>query len=510
MSEDMILKVIIQQENREAELSHQPGRTALQTMREGGIALPSLCDGMGRCGRCMIRFQGAAPLPTQADRAALTPVQLREGYRLACTCRPVKDCVIETAFDTGQRIQTVTASHIGRAEPAGEIGDEKETAVAVDIGTTTIAMELRGGKSGRVLDTYTCVNPQSAYGTDVIARIRAGMEGQGEKLQKLVQGVLRTGLKQFRELAEKEKLCQPELMVISCNTTMGHIFMGYPLESLGQSPFRPVNIGPVKMEWEGLQTCLVPGISAFVGGDILSGLYACGLCGKEKEEAGKGGWLFIDLGTNAEMVMGVEGRLAGTAAAAGPAFEGRGRGGTLGAERIAAIAALLEQGIIDETGLLQEPYFRNGAEVELPPDGDKKGAGKKVRITQEDIRDIQMAKGAVRTGIDFMARALTGGSYEQIRRVYVAGGLGFYLDKGAAVRIGLIPARLESRLETVGNTSLAGAALLGRELLKEGKSSGRQEAGVLKALEDYAARVEVFNLAESPGFEESYISYMNF
>ena len=530
----MKLKVRLQKEKREIELSHEPGRTALQTMREGGVTLPSLCDGMGKCGKCKVRFIGTAPLPSQADRAVLDPVQLREGYRLACMARPMKDSVIETAFDMSQRIGTVTASHIGDEQTEEDRWEdrieeeikgtdaEKQTLIAVDIGTTTIAMELRRAASGKVLDVYTCLNPQSAYGTDVIARIRAGIEGHGGKLQQLVQGVLKAGIRQFSQMAEREKLCPPKKMVISCNTTMGHIFMGYPLNSLGQSPFQPVNIGAVSLEWEGLQTFLVPGFSAFVGGDILSGLYACGLCDKELYDKDlydtglygqekEGNWLFIDLGTNAEMAMGIGGRIVATAAAAGPAFEGRGRGGALGAERIAAIAVLLEQGILDETGLMREPWFEKGAEVQIDiPDGKGGREKKKVWITQEDIRDIQMAKGAVRTGIHFMAKALTGGSYEQIERVYVAGGLGFYLDQSAAARIGLVPEQLQSKMKTVGNTSLAGAGLLGRELWRAEGLPTEQVWDVMKGLEDYAVGIHVFNLAESPGFEENYINFMNF
>lgn len=499
MSKEIVLKVRTKGKEKnmeqEIELSHQPGKTALDTMREGGVILPSLCNGLGKCGKCMVRFVGYVPLPTQADRALLSPQELREGYRLACTAKPAKSAVIETDFDFREQIRTITESVMQEAVP-DEMEEEvcRETVIAVDIGTTTVAMHLVAAESGRRLDTYTCLNPQRVYGADVISRIRAGMDGKGEHLQALIREELGKGCRQLVQTAERLSFSAPEKMMISCNTVMGHIFMGYPLDGLGHSPFQPVSLKAEYTEWEGMEVCLVPGISAFVGGDIISGVYACGLCERNTESGD--GWLFLDLGTNAEMVMGMDGHLTATAAAAGPAFEGRGRGGALGAERMEAMALLLDQGMMDETGLLREDCFEEGAEVKL-------SSGKKVRILQEDIRDIQMAKAAVRTGIDFMLRTMPEGSYEKIRHVYLAGGLGFYLSAETAARIGLIPGELAGRVQTVGNTSLAGAVSLAVNWQKHGKKEAEQ-------LEIYGEQIEVFNLAETEGFEEIYIGYMNF
>lgn len=239
------------------------------------------------------------------------------------------------------------------------------------------------------MDTHTCLNPQRSYGADVISRIQAGAEGEGERLKRMVREALAHGIGQMVKRSAK-----PKLMIISANTVMEHLFMGYPVESLGKSPFLPVNIKTVTMDYLGIPTVLLPGISAFVGGDIVSGLYACGLCPSAEKESGI--WLFLDLGTNAEMVIGKGSRLICTAAAAGPAFEGKGKRGGRGSERIEAIASVLEKGIVDKTGLLKEPYFENGIEAELE---NKK---EKIWICQEDIRDIQMAKAAVRAGIYFL------------------------------------------------------------------------------------------------------------
>ncbi len=521
MSERIKVIVIDRENNIEKELFHDREQALLYTLREGGIILPSLCGSMGKCGKCQVRFCGYAPFPGQTDRAVISPDKLREGYRLACTACPGKDCVIETAFEKERGIDVVVESRTedvlregslrekedrdkdggcgkGQQDVLPEKEKAKGLAAAVDIGTTTIAVQMIEAWTGHILDTYVCLNPQGSYGMDVISRIQAGTEGHGEELRRLVREALEAGIRRMAENPGDGKQRKLEKIVIAANTAMGHLFMGYPVESLGKSPFRPVNIGAVQTDFLGTPAALIPGISAFVGGDIISGLYACGLCRQTNRV-----WLFLDLGTNAEMVIGDGRRLACTAAAAGPAFEGKGRYGATGAERISAIAYLLEQGLIDKTGLLREPYFETGIETEIEK------PGKKVWVFEEDIRDIQMAKAAIRAGIYFLMEHLGIKGLEEVEKVYIAGGLGFYLDKKAASRIGLIPAEWLEKIETMGNTALAGARLLARELCKEDYRAG-SGMEVMNCLEKAALKAESFQLAEEASFEKIYIDYMNF
>lgn len=544
MSERIKITVIEEADRDAAEsvLFHDTEKTLLHTLREGGIMPPSLCGSIGKCGRCQVRFWEQAPLPSQTDRAMIAPDKLREGYRLACMARPKKACRVEIAFEKEKGIDVVVKSSVkgerldrggvenggrewqnagnnGRGNVCEKCYDGKAaagvgTAVAVDIGTTTIAMQLIETESGQVLDTHTCLNPQRSYGADVISRIQAGAEGEGERLKRMVREALAHGIGQMVKRSAK-----PKLMIISANTVMEHLFMGYPVESLGKSPFLPVNIKTVTMDYLGIPTVLLPGISAFVGGDIVSGLYACGLCPSAEKESGI--WLFLDLGTNAEMVIGKGNRLICTAAAAGPAFEGKGKRGGRGSERIEATASVLEKGIVDKAGLLKEPYFENGIEAELE---NKK---EKIWICQEDIRDIQMAKAAVRAGIYFLMERMGIRDVDEIGRVYVAGGFGFYLKRKAAVEIGLLPAKLEEKIEVVGNTSLAGAKSLLADIgsmdtgyiLSRGEAvgmtdlTGREKIPGMEAvfeLEKAVRNAEVFQLAKEPFFQEKYIEYMNF
>lgn len=574
MSKPITVTVINEYEKQPLRLLQESGQTVLHTMRESGMELPAFCDGIGKCGRCRIRFDGYAPLPTPTERALLEPEWLRKGYRLACMARPVKDCVVECAFVQEQTMDVVTESRVTNPQYVETIQDVKpiqrvklksiaddsrgqqrikETMIAVDIGTTTIAMQLMDIAHGEVLETYTCMNPQRSYGADVISRIKAASEGAGERLQELVSEALKDGVRQLKKRIAKYETMEghtelegtvdlynvekPQVLCIACNTAMGHIFLGYDTSGLGKSPFRAIDLRMIETEWEGLRTIVLPGISAFVGGDVVAGLYAWGLCdaetgnsethGADTEESDTKNvapWLFIDLGTNAEMVMGAGGCVVCTAAAAGPAFEGRGKDGALAADRVAAVAKLLKQGLVDETGLLAEPYFSKGIEVEVCS-GEEPGK-KSVFITQEDIRQLQMAKAAVRTGIHFLMEKLGIKEYEQIQKVWVAGGFGFFLDMDAAGRVGLLPENVSMKAESVGNTALAGAGRLGRlfataseENVKckaEFKSKGSDRKDnvswntVREMVEKYTQTAEVFNLAEETMFEQIYVEFMNF
>ena len=225
----------------------------------------------------------------------------------------------------------------------------------------------------------------------------------------------------------------------------------------------------------------MPGISAFVGADITAGHLACGFAECEDGECR----LFIDLGTNGEMAIGRGDRLICTAAAAGPAFEGGAGVNVPGTDMIALLAEMLEGGVIDETGLLKEPFFDTGWQ---------KG---ELRITQQDIRGLQMAKAAVCAGVELLMEAM-GTDASRIDKVFLAGGFGYFLDVEKAARIGLFPPQLAGRVTAVGNTSLLGACLYG------GEESLRKKA------EAMCRRAEVLNLAELPGFEQKYLERLNF
>lgn len=372
---------------------------------------------------------------------------------------------------------------------AAETADEIPTLVAVDLGTTTIGMYLINAVTGEQMGVFVSLNPQQIHGADVISRISNANAGKKEELQALITENIENGVKKL----VKERT--PKLIVISGNTVMGHLLMGYDVESLGVYPFKAEHLEQAETAICGIKTILMPGISAFIGGDVVSGLYTLGF--KDSKEVS----LLIDLGTNAEMVIGNCDRMLALSAAAGPAFDQK----VYGSQLIKAVAQILTEEKADRTGCLAEEYFELGCI-----------AGRTL-VKQEEIRELQKAKAAVAAGITLLAREY-GVQLSEIRKVYIAGGLGFYLDLDAAVEIGLFPKEFVGKMEAVGNTSLEGAYRYGLALEQDVKEPDHQTDGLDYAgqtkpereLKELLSKVRELNLAELEGFEETYINAMNF
>lgn len=354
---------------------------------------------------------------------------------------------------------------------------------AADIGTTTVAM-LLFGRDGSVRDRYVAVNPQTAWGADVISRIRAAEDKDvAGKLQQEIRNVLEQGLRRFAlDLEPGESL----YLAVAANTAMSYLLMGWDTSELGRAPFYASRLSGGSFTLGGYSCFLYPGLSAFVGGDILAGIFACGM--EEKEEI----TLLIDLGTNGEMVLGNRRRRISCATAAGPAFEGGVNRGIWGADMVSLLARLLREGVMDETGLLADPYFDKGIRI-----GN-------VQVTQEAVRSVQLAKAAIRAGTEILLKGYGIGA-DQVDRVVLAGGFGYYLKPADAARIGLIPEELAGKAQPGGNTALAGCLKAGGQILEEGSPEGLE-----KLLAGIASNTEVINLAEEESFGDIYIQQMWF
>lgn len=405
-----------------------------------------------------------------------------------------KEASVVTDSVNAPRVSGSLAALNGLAESgmqagAAETADEIPTLVAVDLGTTTIGMYLINAVTGEQMGVFVSLNPQQIHGADVISRISNANAGKKEELQALITETIESGVKKL----VKERT--PKLIVISGNTVMGHLLMGYDVESLGVYPFKAEHLEQAETAICGIKTILMPGISAFIGGDVVSGLYTLGF--KDSKEVS----LLIDLGTNAEMVIGNCDRMLALSAAAGPAFDQK----VYGSQLIKAVAQILTEEKADRTGCLAEEYFELGCI-----------AGRTL-VKQEEIRELQKAKAAVAAGITLLAREY-GVQLSEIRKVYIAGGLGFYLDLDAAVEIGLFPKEFVGKMEAVGNTSLEGAYRYGLALEQDVKEPDHQTAGLDYAgqtkpereLKELLSKVRELNLAELEGFEETYINAMNF
>lgn len=367
----------------------------------------------------------------------------------------------------GQNFTDVCAYHRGKR------------LVTVDIGTTTIAMQLHR-TDGTVEDYYAQVNPQTRYGADVLSRIEAAKDlTVAKELQSMVCEVLRQGFQQFQT---RITMGETLLAVIAANTTMTYLLMGFDAQELGRAPFHANHLDYAVETVCGVECLICPGLSAFVGGDIFAGMAAYDMWAKDDMT------LLIDLGTNGEMVLGNRNRMIACSTAAGPAFEGGVNKGIWGADMIRLLEKLLQEGIMDETGLLADSYFDNGVRV-----GD-------VCVTQQSIRAVQLAKGAIRAGIEILVKEY-GIEYTDIDRVVLAGGFGYYLNPSSAAAIGLLPQELAGKTVAGGNTALAGALKLGCDYLHRGEV----------CFEEYdREKVRALNLAQRPEFEELYLGYLDF
>lgn len=498
------------------------GQSVWQTLQEQGIFVPAPCGGKGLCGKCRIRVcQGQIPV-TAEDAAFFSAADLQNGWRLACRAIPDEDIEVIVPTCETNIFASLGSPRDGVKEPADP---SHSYGAAVDIGTTTLAVALVDMTQRRIVDTVTALNRQTRFGADVISRIQAANTGRGRVLQQAVQQEL---LRMLQTLLHRYQGLQVTRIAVAGNTTMEHLFMGYSCSGLGTWPFSPVSLGGETVPavqvfgkdspaWMSACTVtLLPGISTYVGADITAGLWACGLPGKG------GPALFLDLGTNGEMALAADGRITVASAPAGPALEGGniscGTGsipgaicgadmlhgrvqlrtiadappvGICGTGVIEATAMLLKSGILDAAGKLQEPYFHDGFLLAQRADGDT------LRLTQKDIREIQMAKGAIRAGMEVLMAHCGIGS-EALAQVYVAGGFGYYLNPEKAAAIGLLPADCIGQAAVSGNTSLAGAAAV---LTDE------------RALADmqYICRIAEENiLGNDDMFQTLYIQYMNF
>ncbi|MBD5482425.1 MAG: DUF4445 domain-containing protein [Lachnospiraceae bacterium] len=503
-------------------LTAEKNENLLTVLKRGGLYLRD-CGGNGSCGKCKVRFLTGAPLPKTGERALLSAGELRAGVRFACrhTVSVGMELAIEAeavsipdvvgvlpdacdaegtqradACDAeGARRSDACDAEGARRSDAGDAASAQRTDAedsvglptggaggapalvfaAVDIGTTTIAM--RGMCGGKEVGAYAALNPQRVYGADVVSRISAGMQGHAEEMRQQICACLAEGVRLIKEQCGRT----PAYMVIAANTTMVHLLCGDPVEPLSAFPFEPVNIKPQQIVVAGIPAYIICGISAFVGGDIVSGMAAMGLHKESNLQ------LFIDLGTNGEIVLGKKGTFLCTATAAGPAFEGNSSADLMGADLIQIAAGLLDEGLMDAHGLLREPYFTEGI--------TRAGA----HVTQESIRELQKAKAAIAAGIELLLEQY-GAAAGEVSGVLLAGGFGYYLNPDAAVRIGLLSDAFAGKIRAVGNTALKGACLLGN-----GDMSG------------FAARTKqltkgctYLNLAAQEKFEKKYISHLDF
>jgi len=396
--------------------------------------------------------------------------------------------------------------------------------LAVDLGTTKIAAHLVDLATGRTLEARGVMNPQIAYGEDVIARIAYAMQGE-DQAEELRQAAVRAVNDLASELCALIGRSRQEIAeaVVVGNTAMHHLFLGLPVRQLGLAPYLPAVIDSLdfKAREVGLEIApggyvhLLPNIAGFVGADHVAMLLATGIYRAGEKVIG------LDIGTNTEVVLRVEERLLACSTASGPAFEGahirhgmRAAPGAIERLRITdtrveyqtidnappvglcgsgildAVAQLLKAGVLNEQGSMKEhPRVRrgkDGPEFVLVAQGEG-GGGQEVVITRADVGEIQLAKGAMRAGINVLLDE-AGLSAEEVDKIVIAGAFGTYIDVDSAVTVGMVPPLPLSRFIQVGNAAAMGARLA--------LISTEQRA----LAEEIARQVEYIELTNDPRF----------
>lgn len=508
----MIVKWI----NKEIEvLSEEP---LLDILRQHDVYFPLYCGGGGYCGKCLIQVKDGWLPVTGADRQYLTEGQIKAGYRLGCQAVITESCVLEPIKAMDEQDFFVPSSIEVREEDA-----MTRLGIAVDIGTTTIAMVLVNLDDGNICGQYTGLNHQRSYGTDVMLRIQAASAGKGSELQKMIRRDLAKG---FRNLIEGTDGII-ESIAVAGNTTMLHVLRGYDCSGLGGYPFHSVSLDFEKISADELlgssflnfeteklehtEVILLPGISAFIGADITAGLLGCGIWQSEKPR------LFLDLGTNAEMVVGCREKLLAASAAAGPAFEGGqlscGTGSIAGAIKdikiqyglvryetigrrppvgicgtglIAGMAELLKNKQMDSDGTLIQRYTSEGFQI-VPG---------RIAISQQDIREFQKAKAAIRSGLDILVSS-AGYNMEDIVSFELAGSFGSRMNVQYAVDTGLIPEELSDRVHVLGNAVITG--LIGYLRMPDEQKICRMRE-----------QIREISLVNHPQFVQKYLDFMKF
>ncbi len=543
--------------NQKITVNH--GENLFQASREHGIDLGGVCSGGKTCGKCKVLITKGNTSPLALEELnTLTEEEIRRGMRLACcfsctqdTCVILLDTNITKAHaktdmncsssdvyngNVNNSNEKLRNEKLSNEKPDNEntsIYDSKNLSgsygVAIDIGTTQVAALLWDIEKRCVLCEKSEPNPQYLYGMDVISRITFGSKSNAnaEVLCKLIQKCCNQIINQMvsETNVNPKKI---ESIVVVGNTTMIHIFLERPLSNLLKVPFSNINYDGVEcraidlgfLEYKDALIYVLPGIHGHVGSDTMG-------CIIEKNlHSIKGITLLVDIGTNGEIVLAKDGKIVVCSTAAGPAFEGAtlqqgmvAKEGAITSVRIVgdkisvdyigsdkensypigicgtgvleALAEFYANGYMDSTGRLLNEYGLENCVTLYNDDYHR------VVLTQKDIREIQLAKGAIYAGIILLLKD-TGISIKDVDRIYLAGAFGSKTNYEKIIKIGLLPKVNINIIKSIGNAALNGASkfLLG-DISK-------------KDIDVIAANCSYLELATNDEFNEVFIDSISF
>ena len=492
-----------------------------------GIVFSAPCGGRRHCGKCKVKLLEGQVKGDTPDN---------EGWVRSCITIPVSDITIEAPISkeiAGSEVSPVSLSSANQSPASIDAA-----AVAIDIGTTTVSARLLDLTASSVLDTISELNDQRIFGADVMSRIQAARNGKTAELFNLINQQTKRIINSFQK---KWDILKIEKLSVSGNTVMLHLFLNVDPSGMGEVPFTPMFLEQKEVKGESLSlpvdnVIILPSISAFIGGDITAGLAVLDILNIA------GPSLLIDIGTNGEMALHHKGTIFCCSTAAGPAFEGAeiscGMGGIrgaisaveiaapgsanadasfgsasafgsaygrtnaltittignaeptgiCGAGLIDSVAVMLKLGIIDETGSMTNKNNNQNGFCLVPP---------RIFITARDIRQFQLAKSAILSGIKILCKN-AGLKTKEIKNVFIAGGFGFFINKKNAVDAGVFPKEFLNIISICGNLSLQGA------------EENINEKSFMNKCKEIIEKCSVVDLAADPSFMEEFTENMLF
>jgi len=508
------------------------GATLIEAAGQAGIILNTVCGGKGTCGKCLVNLEPdarevlACQYKIDSDLTVTIPV----------SSRFFEQRILTESVDTKAQIQPDVYKKYLREGSATMI-----FGLAVDLGTTTVVARLIDMAGGQCPATQAALNPQTRFGDDVVSRIAYAQTGK--EFAELQRAIIDCINDLTAKLCKKAAIGSNDIfeMCVAGNTTMNHIFLGLPIIQLGQAPYEAYSLDAheVTPGELGLQInpagniYTIENIAGYVGADTTAVALAADIDSAEEMT------LIVDIGTNGEIVLGTKDKLYAASCAAGPALEGaritcgsRAFDGAIeavvineddidldvignvpprsicGSGLIDAVAVMLDLGVINGTGRFVEPKT---LEDKLPPaifsriieqDGQPAfrltaAANSPVFLSQKDIREMQLAKGAIRAGIKLLQQKI-GLEDSDVKRILLAGAFGNYISQRSALRIGLLPAVQAEKIHFVGNAAAAGAQMI--LLSRQCRDQARE----------LARKIEYVEIAHEPDFQMVFAESMSF
>ena len=534
-------KIFIKHQNKEIEFT--PGENLLEILLENEIFVDNPCNGKGSCGKCKVRLlEGNLSAISETEGKFLKIYEVDSGVRLSCLVLPEEDITIEL-LQKERKHEVLTAGYMPDFEFKPSIPDDATDhvyGVAVDIGTTTLVTSLVDMKTGAEIAIASMINPQKKFGLDVLTRITYEIENPTDSIEKLQHTIVNALNVMIGEMCLEAEIERKNIYEISvaANCTMLHFLLGIDATPIGISPYTPafVKSKNILASEIGLKAfadarlyCL-PSVSAYIGADIVAGAYVCELQ-KAKENI-----LFIDIGTNGEIVLSNHGKLLSCSCAAGPALEGMNISsgmraaegaiedvkitesgiefkvigdeepiGLCGSGILAVVKELIGKGFVKKNGtfIKKESLEESDYRYDMIRVDDKrrefvlKNSPGQILITQADVRQVQLAKGAILSGFYALLKQANI-DMSELDKVLIAGQFGAHLPAESLVGTGILPEEVKDKLVYVGNASKTGAYM------------ALMSVDVKEQIEELANKMDYMELGATEGYEKLFAQCLLF